>query len=290
MSNPLSDTDYIVNRDGSIYHLHLRGEQIADNVIIVGDQGRVAQVSKHFTGIDVEVHNREFVTHTGYLGNNRITVMSTGIGTDNIDIAINELDAAVNIDPQTRMVNDHKRKLNIIRIGTSGTLQEDIPVGAQVIADYGLGFDNVMHFYNYTAEADEDELQTRLNKHLNLQGAMSSPYICKGSATLIDKLGEGMIHGITAASPGFYGPQGRRLRLQPLYPEINSDLRSFLHNGHRVTNFEMETSALYGLGRMLGHECCTCCTIIANRVTKKFSADYKIDVDRLIETVLDRIL
>lgn len=289
MSSKLSDTDLILNRDGSVYHLHLLAEHIADDVIIVGDQGRVAQVSRHFDRIDINIHNREFITHTGYIGKNRITVLSTGIGTDNIDIAINELDAAINIDPLTRQLNVEKRKLNIIRIGTSGTLQEDIPVGAQVISQFGLGFDGVLHYYNYRYDDVENELQEKIIQHLNWNTSLVSPYICKGSNDLFKKFEKGMIPGITAASPGFYGPQGRRLRLEPKYPDINTQLQTFAYKNYRITNFEMETSALYGLGNLLGHNCCTCCTIIANRITKKFSEDYKKDVDRLIETVLERI-
>lgn len=285
----LSETDYILNSDGSIYHLHLKEEHIADNVIIVGDQYRVAQISKHFDHIDVQIQNREFVTHTGRLGNKKITVLSTGIGTDNVDIAINELDAAINIDPATRMVKKEKRKLNIVRIGTSGALQEDVPVGSQVISQFGLGFDGVLHYYNYVHDPLEMELEEKIIAHLNWNSKPAAPYICKASSALFNQLKEGMIPGITAASPGFYGPQGRQLRLEPKFPDINSKLQSFAHANYRITNFEMETSALYGLGNLLGHNCCTCCAIIANRVRKEFSEDYKKDVDRLIKVVLERL-
>ncbi|MFZ1677724.1 MAG: nucleoside phosphorylase [Saprospiraceae bacterium] len=289
MSGQFSDTDLILNPDGSVYHLHLRDEHIADHVIIVGDQGRVTQISKHFDKTESQIQNREFVTHTGYIGQNRITVLSTGIGTDNIDIAINELDAAINIDPTTRQQKTEKRKLNIVRIGTSGTLQEDIEVGSQVISQFGLGLDGVLHYYKYHYDALENELQKKIREHLNWNAPLAYPYVCKVSTPLFNKLSAGMIPGITATSPGFYAPQGRRLRLEPLYPDINSRLQSFSHKNYRVTNFEMETSALYGLGNLLGHNCCTCCTIIANRITKEFSKDYHKDVDRLIETVLERI-
>lgn len=290
MSKTLSDSDYILNKDGSVYHIHLRNEHIADDVIVVGDQGRVKQITKHFDNIEVEIHNREFVTHTGKLGKKRITVMSTGIGTDNVDIAINELDAAVNIDPESRMAKVEKRKLNIIRIGTSGALQADIPVGSFVISQFGLGFDGVMHYYNYESDALERLLEEKIAKHLDWSSKPASPYICNGSAKLFAQLGKGMIPGITAASPGFYGPQGRMLRLSPRFPEINSKLESFAFENYRVTNFEMETSALYGLSNLLGHDACTVCAIIANRVRKEFSEDYRKDVERLIETVLERIL
>ncbi len=289
MSGQFSDTDLILNPDGSVYHLHLRDEHIADHVIIVGDQGRVAQISKHFDKTETKIQNREFVTHTGYIGQNRITVLSTGIGTDNIDIAINELDAAINIDSKTRNPKKEKRKLNIVRIGTSGTLQEDIEVGSQVISQFGLGFDGVLHYYKYHYDSIENELQKKIRAHLHWNAPLAYPYVCKASTPLFNKLAEDMIPGITATSPGFYGPQGRILRLEPLYPDINAKLQSFSYKNYRITNFEMETSALYGLGNLLGHNCCTCCTIIANRITKKFSKDYHKDVDSLIEAVLGRL-
>ena len=285
----LSQTDLILNTDGSAYHLHLRDEHIADHVILVGDQSRVQQVSKHFDKIEVQIQNREFVTHTGLVGKSRITVLSTGIGTDNIDIAINELDAAVNIDPQSRQVRPEKRKLNIIRIGTSGALQADIPVGSNVISEFGLGFDGLIHYYEYNFDETERELTEKISQHLKLSKEVSSPYVCKGSEALLKKLGKGMIPGITATASGFYGPQGRKLRLQLKDPGIEDKLGTFAYKNYRITNFEMETSALYGLGGMLGHDCCTICSIIANRIRKEFSKDYHKDVDGLIQTVLGRI-
>ena len=188
----LSDTDLILNEDGSVYHLHLRDEHVADHVILVGDQGRVSEVSKYFDNLEFEIQNREFVTHTGTVGQTRLTVLSTGIGTDNIDIAINELDAAVNIDPETRQVKDSKRTLNLIRIGTCGALQPDVSVGSQVISAYGLGFDGLIHYYDYSFDESEIELALRISKHLDLNGDLPSPYICKGSSLLINKLGDGM--------------------------------------------------------------------------------------------------
>lgn len=289
LGEQLSETDYILNNDGSIYHLHLLDEHIADNVIVVGDQDRVAKISRYFDSIEVQIKNREFVTHTGHIGKVRVTVLSTGIGTDNVDIAINELDAAINIDPKTRLLKENKRKLNIIRIGTSGALQEDIPVGSQVISQFGLGFDGVLHYYNYNSDDLEKELEAQIRHHLNWNVEPAAPYICKASMDLFNKLHHGMIPGITAASPGFYGPQGRKLRLDPKFPDINTQLQNFVYQNYRVTNFEMETSALYGLSSMLGHDCCTCCAIIANRVRKEFSEDYRKDVDRLIKTVLERL-
>lgn len=285
----LSDTDLILNSDGSAYHLHIRNEHIADHVIVVGDQSRVEQISKHFDKLEVKIQNREFLTHTGRVGKNRITVLSTGIGTDNIDIAVNELDAAINIDPKTRQVRAVKRKLNIIRIGTSGALQADIPVGSFVISEFGLGFDGLIHYYNYEFDELERVLVDKIVQHLKLTKELSTPYVCKGSELLINKLGEGMISGITATASGFYGPQGRKLRLQLKDPGIEDRLGNFSYQNYRITNFEMETSALYGLGSMLGHDCCTCCAVIANRIRQEFSKDYHKDIDRLIQTVLERI-
>ena len=288
-SQQISQTDLILNSDGSAYHLHLRDEHIADHVILVGDQSRVQQISKHFDKIEHRFQNREFVTHTGLVGKSRITVLSTGIGTDNIDIAINELDAAINIDPQSRQVKSERRKLNIIRIGTSGALQKDIPVGSNVISEFGLGFDGLIHYYEYEFDETERELTEKISQHLNLSSDVSSPYVCKGSEMLLNKLGKGMIPGITATASGFYGPQGRKLRLQLKDPGIEDKLGTFAYKNYRINNFEMETSALYGLGSMLGHDCCTVCSIIANRIRKEFSKDYHKDVDGLIQTVLERI-
>lgn len=285
----LSDTDLILNDNGSVYHLHLREEHIADHVILVGDQGRVSQVSKYFDKLEFQIQNREFLTHTGRLGQVRVTVVSTGIGTDNIDIAINELDAAVNIEPLSRQVKTEKRKLNLIRIGTCGALQPDIPVGSRVISEYGLGFDGLLHYYDYQYDDCERELALEISQYLNLHAALSVPYICKGSKTLINKLGEGMIAGITATASGFYAPQGRELRLQPKDPGIEAKLSAFRYKEYRILNFEMETSAIYGLGNLLGHDCCTCCAVIANRVRKEFSKDYQHETDALIRNVLEKL-
>ena len=291
MSNgKLQETDLVLNNDGSVYHLHLLEEHIADQVIVVGDQGRVEAISNHFDKVEFKFHNREFVTHTGMLGKTRISVISTGIGTDNIDIVVNELDAAINIDHQTRKPKPQVRKLNIIRIGTSGALQADIPVGSHVISEFGLGLDNLLHYYNYKFSERESELMQKIAQHLNWSTEISTPYICKSNDDLFNRLKDGMIPGITATAPGFYGPQGRALRLPPKEKDINDKLQSFSHKNYRITNFEMETSALYGLGNMLGHNCCTCCAIIANRIRQEYSKDYHKDIDRLIKTVLERIV
>ncbi len=285
----IPESELVLNQDGSVYHLHLKEEHVGSNVILVGDQGRVEQISKHFDTVEFRFKNREFITHTGRYRGHSISVISTGIGTDNIDIVINELDAAVNIDLQKRQPRENKRKLNIIRIGTSGALQADIPVGAHVVSSHGLGFDGLLHYYNYPFDKEEKILSVKITSHLKWNSQHSVPYIARGSDPLIQHFGKGMVKGITATASGFYGPQGRRLRLELKDPDVWGLVPSFDYEGHRIVNFEMETSALYGLGRLLGHECCTCCAIVANRVTKDFSKDHGKVMDGLIETVLDRL-
>ena len=279
----------ILHPDGSIYHLKLRQEDIADTVIIVGDQGRVSAVSRYFDEIDTKIQNREFVTHTGRIGKRRLSVMSTGIGTDNIDIAMNELDALVNIDLETRLIKDKKQSLNIIRIGTSGSLQEDIPVDSFLLSTYGIGFDGLLNFYSLNGKIIEHDLTHAFIKHSGWSEALSKPYIVKGDPDLIELFKDKMYQGITATASGFYAPQGRQLRLSPLMPDMNEILSSFKVEEKRITNFEMETAALYGLGKALGHRCCTVCAIIANRFTKRYSKDYKKTVDGLIKIVLEKL-
>ncbi len=287
--NRLPESEFILNADGSVYHLHLKEEHLADTVLIVGDQGRVQQISRHFEKIECRIQNREFVTHTGTYKGKRITALSTGIGADNIDIVVNELDAAINIDAKTRIPKPVRKKLRIVRIGTSGALQADIPVGTPVVSEFGLGFDGLIYYYHYKMDSVEELLTNKINDHLNWNPNLSRPYIAKGSASLINLMAHSMVKGITATATGFYGPQGRRLSLTPSDPGINDRLQSFVFERYRVTNFEMETSALYGLGNLLGHECCTCCMIIANRIRKEFGGDHSKHIEGLIETVLDRL-
>lgn len=289
-SSPIAPSELILNDEGRIYHINLCPTDIAEDIIVVGDQDRVKQVSKHFDSIEIKVAKREFITHTGYYKGKRITVLSTGIGTDNIDIAINELDACVNIDFKTRKTKEQKKKLNIIRIGTSGSLQEDIPVDSFVASTYGLGFDGLLGFYKSKFEQDELDLTNAFIKQIKWPKNANIPYFTKGNNALINKIGKGMHQGITATANGFYGPQGRTLRLATEMPDLNEQLNRFNHNNHRITNFEMETSALYGLCGLLGHNACTTCAIIANRFKKEYSKDYKKTVDLLIETVLNRLI
>jgi len=286
----IPDSELVLNSDGSVYHLNLREEHIADTVLLVGDMSRVKQVSQFFDEIEFQNQNREFITHTGNYNGKRISVLSTGIGADNIDIVMNELDAVVNIDLEKRQHKSERKSLNLVRIGTSGGLQNDIPVGTFVVSEYGLGFDGLIYYYNYPFDDAEKELTRKINDHLQWNTKLSEPYITKGSNHLIEKIGHDMVKGITATAPGFYGPQGRSLYLKLSDNSINERLQSFSHNDHRVINFEMETSALYGLGKLLGHNCCTCNVIIANRARKEFSKNYLALMNRLIKSVLDRLV
>lgn len=289
MNNIIAETELILNPNGSVYHLKLLPENIAENIIIVGDQGRVETVSRFFDTIDFKVQNREFITHTGTYNGKRIMVISSGIGTDNIDILINELDAAVNIDLKTRMIKKDRISLNIVRIGTSGALQQDIPVDSFVVSTHGLGFDGLLNYYLDLPKVNENEVSEAFIEQTNWHKNLPFPYVVKGSEMLINKIGFDLIKGITATAPGFYGPQGRKLRLSPWVEDFNQQLTDFKYKENRITNFEMETSALYGLGALLGHQTCTVCTIIANRVAKKYSQNYHASVEQLIQLVLERL-
>ena len=289
MSTTIAETELILNSNGSVYHLQLLPENIAENIIIVGDQGRVETVSNFFDTVDFKIQNREFVTHTGTYNGKRVMVISSGIGTDNIDILINELDAAVNIDLKTRSIKKEHTSLNIVRIGTSGALQQDIPVDNFVVSIYGLGFDGLMNYYLDLPKVNDNEVSEAFIKQTNWHKNLPYPYAVKGSEILINKIGFEMVKGITATAPGFYGPQGRKLRLTPWVEDFNQQLTDFKHNGQRITNFEMETSALYGLGALLGHQTCTVCAIIANRVAKQYSKNYHAAVEQLIRLVLERL-
>jgi uridine phosphorylase len=289
MIKKIKESELILNPDGSVYHLKLRPENIAGDIIVVGDQGRVSSISKYFDKIEFSVQNREFLTHTGTIGKKRITALSTGIGTDNIDIVINELDALVNIDLNKRTVKDKHTALNIIRLGTSGALQKDIPVDSCVLSTHGLGFDGLLNFYDTSGLVMDEKLIKAFIKHTGWNSRLPRPYLVPCSEELGKSLGEGFVKGITATASGFYGPQGRELRLKPAMPDLNESIGSFEFKGQRITNFEMETSALYGLGALLGHRTLTICAIVANRVIMQFSKDYKKTVDGLIRKVLERL-
>lgn len=289
MQKPIAETELILNPNGSVYHLKLLPENLADDVIVVGDQGRVETISALFETIDCKIQNREFVTHTGTYKGKRITALSTGIGTDNIDIVLNELDALVNIDLVSRTIRTQKKSLNIIRIGTSGALQADIDVDSFVASSHGMGFDGLLNYYAGRDLCDEPLVAEAFMKHAGWLKGLPYPYVVKASSKLMKQIAFDMKSGITATAPGFYGPQGRQLRLAPALVDLNEKLGSFEHESGRVTNFEMETSALYGLGQLLGHECLTVCAIIANRVKREYSKDYHPTIEKLIHTVLERL-
>ena len=279
----IAESELIINPRGAVYHLDLRPEEIAGTVITVGDPDRVQEVSKYFDSIDVKRQHREFVSHTGYVGKKRLTVLSSGIGPDNIDIVLNELDALVNIDFETREIKKELRSINIVRIGTSGSLQANIPVDSFVASTHGLGVDNLLNFYRHEHNEQEKELLQSFITHTQIHGQIGDPYITSGAASLIKHFVTDFHQGITVTCPGFYGPQGRILRLGIRNPELINRLTDFRFGQHRITNFEMETSAIYGLGKLLGHNCLAVNAIVANRVKKEFSKDGKAAVENLIK-------
>lgn len=289
MNEIIKPSELILNDDGSIYHLHLLPEQIADTIITVGDPDRVEKVSKYFDKIECKIQKREFVTHTGYIGNKRLTVISTGIGTDNIDIVINELDALVNIDLHTRQIKKDKKSLNIIRIGTSGTLQGEIDVDSIVLSSFGLGLDGLMNFYVSHNSDEEEEILLKINKAVELP---IKPCIAKGSEFLLNQIKTDSTYtGITISATGFYGPQGRTLRMQPKVANFIDELAQLkFDNNERITNLEMETSAIYGMGKVLGHHCLSVNTILANRQTKEFSKNPAESVEKVISYTLDKLV
>ncbi|MCX6316246.1 MAG: nucleoside phosphorylase [Bacteroidetes bacterium] len=282
----IAESELIINPRGAVYHLDLRPEEVAPTVITVGDPDRVKEVSKYFDTIEVQRQHREFVSHTGTVNKKRITVLSSGIGPDNIDIVLNELDALVNIDFETREIKKELRSLNIIRIGTSGSLQADIPVDSFVASTHGLGVDNLLNFYRHEHNEQEKELLQSFITHTQIHGQIGQPYITSGAASLIKHFVTNFHQGITVTCPGFYGPQGRVLRLGVRNPDLINRLTDFRFGQHRITNFEMETSAIYGLGKLLGHHCLAVNAIVANRVRKEFSKDGKAAVENLIQTFI----
>lgn len=279
----------IINARGAIYHLDLRPEELADTIIVVGDPDRVKKVTAHFDKVEYQQQHREFITHTGYLNKKHISVISTGIGPDNIDIVLNELDALANIDFESRMIKENLTKLNIIRFGTSGSLQADIPVDSFVASTHGLGLDNLLNFYKYEKSDAERDMADAFVSQTNLDTAITNPYAFSGSKHLLQKFNEGFHKGITVTCPGFFGPQGRVLRLGLSSPDLVDKLTHFNFNNHRITNFEMETSAIFGLGKLMGHECMSVNAIIANRVVKEFSKDSNAAVEKLIVKGLEAL-
>lgn len=286
---PIAESELIINSRGAIYHLDVRPEELAQTIILVGDPDRVEKVSKHFDKIEHKLHHREFNTHTGTIGNKRISVVSTGIGPDNIDIALNEIDALVNIDFATRTVKSNLTSLDIFRFGTSGSLQAEIPVDGFVAGTHGLGLDNVLNYYSYPDEMDEKEIARAFQAHTGLAPEVTVPYVFKGSNRLLAHFEKEYHIGITVTCPGFYGPQGRILRLPVKQQGLIEKLTTFRMGEVRISNFEMETSTIYGLGKLLGHNCLSLNAIVANRVCQEFSKDGNAAVERLIARSLEII-
>lgn len=284
------ESELILNQDGSVFHLHIKPEQLAHKVILVGDPGRVSLVASHFADIEMEVQSREFHSITGKYQGKRITVASTGIGCDNIDIVVNELDALVNIDFATRTEKAEKTSLEIVRIGTCGGLQEYTPVGTFIVSEKSIGFDGLLNFYAGRNEVCNLALEDAFTKHMRWNPQLCAPYVIEADEELTNRIGgDDMVHGITIACGGFYGPQGRQLRIPLADPDQNAKVESFEYEGMRITNFEMESSALAGLSKLLGHKATTCCMVIANRLIKEANTGYKSTIDNLIKEVLERI-
>lgn len=287
-----AESELIINKDGSVFHLHVRPEQLADKVILVGDPGRVALVASHFEEKEMEVESREFRTVTGTYKSKRITVISTGIGCDNIDIVMNEVDALANIDFQTRTEKQQLRSLEIVRIGTCGGLQLNTPEGTFICSEYSVGFDGLLNFYEGRNAVCDLKMERALISHLGWTGNMCQPYpyVIKADENLVERIAQNdMVRGITVACGGFFGPQGRQLRVPLVDPHQNEKIESFEYEGMHITNFEMESSALAGLAKLMGHRATTTCMVIANRRAGKANTGYKNIIDDLITLVLDRI-
>lgn len=285
----IAESELILNSRGAIYHLDVCPDELGSIIITVGDPDRVGEVSKHFDKVEIKRHHREFVTHTGYLGKKRLSVVSTGIGPDNIDIVLNELDALVNINFETRTIQPKLTALTIIRMGTSGALQADVDVDSFVASTHGLGIDNLLNYYRHENNEEEMQILQQFVAHTQISGNFSQPYIANAAASLQKHFVDGYHQGITVTCPGFYGPQGRVLRLGLTNPDLIDRLTQFTFGNHRITNFEMETSAIYGLGKLLGHQCLSLSAIVANRVKKSFSKDGAAAVENLITKSLDII-
>jgi uridine phosphorylase len=285
----IHSSELILNPDGSIYHLALQPEQVAHKIIVAGDPDRIATISAKFDSIECKVQNREFITHTGTFNGQRVTAMATGIGTDNIDIVLNELDALVNCNLQERTVKEQLTSLEIVRIGTCGSIQEHVPADQIVVSTHAIGLDGLMNFYDFEMDAEESKMFEEFKSQTEWRDRFNKPYLVKGSSDLIERIGKGFHPGVTMTANGFYAPQGRRLRLLPRHPKVNEDLRKFKFEGNMIVNYEMETSALYGLSKLMGHKACTVCAVVANRYANSFSDDYKPVMNKLIDDVLERL-
>ena len=285
-----AESELIINGDGSIFHLHVKPEQLADKVILVGDPGRVSLVASHFDSQECDIESREFHTITGTYRGKHISVVSTGIGCDNIDIVLNELDALANIDFKTRTEKEQLRKLTLVRIGTCGGLQEYTPVGTFIASEKSIGFDGLLNFYSGRNDVCDLPFEEAFKQHMQWNPQLCAPYVIDADKETLERIaGDEMVRGVTIACGGFFGPQGRELRIPLADPKQNEKVESFEYNGHRITNFEMESSALAGLARLMGHKAVTCCMVIANRRAKNVNANYKNSIDELIKLVLKRI-
>uniref|UniRef100_A0AB33JL17 Uridine phosphorylase n=1 Tax=Prevotella sp. GTC17262 TaxID=3236797 RepID=A0AB33JL17_9BACT len=285
-----AESELIINSDGSIFHLHLKPKQLADKVILVGDPGRVQLVASFFQTKECEISNREFHSITGTYNNKRITVLSTGIGCDNIDIVVNELDALANIDFKSRREKNNKRQLTLVRIGTCGGLQPNTPVGTYIASVKSIGFDGLLNFYAGRNEACDLDFEEAFKKHMDWNPLLCAPYVIDNNMELVERIaGTEMVRGVTIACGGFFGPQGRELRIPLADPTQNTKVESFEYNNYKITNFEMESSALAGLSKLMGHKAMTCCMVIANRLAKESNTNYKNSINGLIKLVLERI-
>lgn len=283
-------SELILNPDGSVFHLHLKPEQLADRVILVGDPGRVSLIAKNFDTIECEVENREFKTVTGEYRGKRLTVQSTGIGCDNIDIVLNELDALSNIDLDSRQEREMKTQLTLVRIGTCGGLQPNTPIGTFIASVKSIGFDGLLNFYKGRNEICDIEFEQEFKKQTNWTLALGNPYVVNSDEELLQKIaGDDMVRGVTISCGGFFGPQGRRLRIPLAIPDLNERIENFEFKGMRITNFEMESSAVAGLSSLMGHRSLTCCMVIANRLVGEANSNYRNTIEQLIERVLERI-
>ena len=292
MKKYFAASELLINSDGSVFHLHIKPEQLADKVILVGDPGRVSLVASHFENIEMDVESREFKSITGSYKGKRITVVSTGIGCDNIDIVMNELDALANIDFKTRYEKDEHRELSLVRIGTCGGLQPNTPVGTFVVSEKSMGFDGLLNFYAGRNAVCDLAMEKAFINHMGWTGNMCQPYpyVIDANKELIELIDKGdMVRGVTIAAGGFFGPQGRELRIPLADPNQNEKIEKFEYNGYKITNFEMESSALAGLSRLMGHKAMTVCMVIANRLIKEANTGYKSTIDELIKKVLERI-
>lgn len=285
-----AESELIINADGSVFHLHVKPEQLADKVILVGDPGRVSLVASHFEKVECDIQSREFHTITGSYQGKRISVVSTGIGCDNIDIVMNELDALANIDFTTRHEKSPLKSLTLVRLGTCGGLQEYTPEGTYIASEKSIGFDGLLNYYAGRNEACDLEFEEAFKKHMDWNPQKGAPYVIDSDKETLNRVaGDDMVRGVTIACNGFFGPQGRELRIPLADPKQNEKIENFEYNGYRITNFEMESSALAGLAKLLGHKAMTCCMVIANRRAKKANVEYKNSIDGLIQIVLDRI-